>query len=136
MESFQPPAQRRWRVELVPSLTALPLTSRDRDRDSGRGSRRRQREEAASCLAEKSALQLDRLSGNLLRQVQTQLWAGMETPKPRMENVLQGGLGESCLLQPPQRPQIGLEWVRISTGATWEIRSFCSVSLETLVLRA
>lgn len=130
MESFQPPGQRGWRVEFVPSLTALPLTSRDRD--SGRGSRRqRQREEA-----EKSALQLDRLSGNLLRQVQTQLSAGVETPKPRMENVLQGGLGESCLLQPPWPPQIGPEWVRISTGATLEIRSFCSISLETLLLRA
>jgi hypothetical protein len=58
-------------------------------------------EEVASHLADRSFLQLDKLPGNLLRQVQTELWAhevaGMETLKQEMQNLLPGSLGEACL---------------------------------------
>lgn len=59
------------------------------------------RGKAASRPAERSFLQLDRSSSNLLGQVQTELWvheaAGMETPEQRVANLLQGSLGDVCL---------------------------------------
>lgn len=48
--------------------------------------------------------------------------AAVDTPRPRMENWLQGSLGESCLSLPSP---VWLDWARVRTNATLGIVLFC-----------
>ena len=56
--------------------------------------------------------------------------AGVETLKPRIKNVLQGGLGESCVPSPPT----WLDWVGVKTDATCRIHMAFALCLKKLSL--